>query len=107
MRIRDVKMMFKDIAPENPIVLDTTMSDMVKIQIEGSGSCNIKAYGQLTNLIDFSEVAIIRDIDYSLINSISEKGIYTISSEGFRSVKIVVNSVSGELVGYVSEVVAS
>lgn len=100
-------MIFKDAIPEEPIILDTTMSDMVKIQIEGSGSCNIKVYGQLIKLIDFSEIAIIRDIDYSIVNSISEKGIYTVSAEGFRNIKIEVNSVSGEITGYVSEVVAS
>lgn len=107
MIIRDIKMIFKDIAPEKPFVLDTTMSDMVKIQVEGTGSCDIRAYGQITNLIDFSELAIIRDADYGLINSISEKGVYTISVEGLRNVKIEVNSVSGDLIGYVSEVVAS
>ncbi len=107
MRIRNIKEIFKDAIPEEEIILDTTMSDMVKIQIEGSGSCNIKVYGQLTNLIDFSEVAIIRDIDYSLINSISEKGVYTVSAEGFRNIKIEVNSIAGEMTGYVSEVVAS
>ena len=107
MRIRDVKMIFKDIVPDKPIIIDTTMSDMVKIQIDGSGTCDIKVYGQLTNLIGFSELAIIRDIDYSLINSISEKGIYSISAEGFRSIRIDVNSVDGDLTGYASEVVSS
>ena len=100
-------MIFKDIAPDKPIILDTTMSDMVKIQIEGNGSCDIKVYGQLTNLIDFSEVAIIRDIDYGLINSISGKGVYTVSAEGFKNIKFEINSVDGDLVGYVSEVGAS
>ena len=104
MRIRDLKMIFKDAIPEDSIILDTTMSDMLKIQIEGSGNCDIKVYGQLTNLIDFSELAIIRDIDYSLINSISEKGIYTISTEGCRNIKIEVNFIEGDLMGYVCEV---
>ena len=44
------------------------------------------------HLIDFSELAIIRDIDYGLINSISEKGIYTVSAVGCRSIKIEINS---------------
>ena len=107
MRVRDLKKIFKDAIPEEPVILDTTMSDMVKIQIEGSGTCDIKCYGQLTNLIDFSELAIIRDIDYGLINSISEKGIYTISAIGCRSIKIEINSIDGELIGYVCEVGAS
>lgn len=107
MRIRGLNMIFKDAIPEKPIVLDTTMSDMLKIQVEGLGTCDIKVYGQLTNLIDFSELAIIRDVDYGLINSISEKGIYTISTVGCRSIKIEVNSIEGELVGYICEVGAS
>lgn len=107
MRIRDSKMIFKDVIPEDSIILDTTMSDMLKIQIEGTGSCNIKAYGQLTNLIDFSELAIIKDIDYSLINSISEKGFYTISTEGCKNIKIEINSIDGELMGWICEVSSS
>lgn len=107
MRIRDLKMIFKDAIPEESIILDTTMSDMLKIQIEGSGSCNIKIYGQLTNLIDFSELAIIKDIDYSLINSISEKGFYTVSTSGCKNIKIEINSINGELVGYICEVSSS
>jgi len=106
-RIRDLKMIFKDVVPEDEIILDTTMSDMLKIQVEGSGSCDIKVYGQLTNLIDFSELAIIRDVDYGLINSISEKGIYTVSTEGCKNIKIEINSIQGELMGYICEVGAS
>ena len=33
MRIRDIKMIFKDITPKNPIIVDTTMSDLIKIQM--------------------------------------------------------------------------
>lgn len=105
MRIRNIKMIFKDAVPEEEIILDTTMSDILKIQIEGTGSCNIKVYGQLTNSIDFSEIAIVRDVDYCLINSILERGIYTVSIEGLNRIKIEVNSISGEITGYVSEVV--
>ena len=52
-------MIFKDTAPENPIVIDTTMSDMIKIQIEGDGSCDVKVYGQITKDVEFSNLAII------------------------------------------------
>ena len=52
-------------------------------------------------------MVIIRDTDYSLINSISEQGMYTVSTEGLKDVKIVVNKVEGELMAYISEVVAS
>ena len=107
MRIRDLKMIFKDAIPEKEIILDTTMSDMLKIQVEGNGSCDIKVYGQLTNLIDFSELAIIRDIDYGLINSISKKGIYTVPAEGCKNIKIEVISIEGDLTGYICEVGAS
>ena len=107
MKIRDVKMIFKDTVPGKPIILNTTMSDMVKIQIQGTGVCDIKVYGRLTDLIDFSDIVIIRDTDYSLINSISEQGMYTVSTEGLKDVKIVVNKVEGELMAYISEVVAS
>lgn len=100
-------MIFRDEVPEKPIILDTTMSDMLKIQIDGTGSCDIKVYGRLTNLIDFSELVIIKDIDYSFINSISEKGVYTVSTEGLKDVKIVINSVEGFLAGYISEVAES
>ena len=107
MRVKDLRMIFKDVIPEESIILDTTMSDMLKIQIEGSGSCDIKVYGQLSSLIGFSELAIIKDIDYSLINSISEKGFYTISTEGCKNIKIEINSINGELVGWICEVSSS
>ena len=104
MRIRNTQMIFKNSVPEKPIIIDTTMSDIIKIQIAGIGNCDIKIYGRLTNLIDFSELTIIKDIDYSLINSISEKGIYTVSVEGLKDIKININSINGNLEGYVSEV---
>ena len=97
-------MIFKDTAPENPIVIDTTMSDMIKIQIEGDGSCDVKVYGQITKDVEFSNLAIIRDEDYGVINSISGKGMYTVSAEGCRNIKIEINSISGNLTGYMSEV---
>lgn len=107
MRIRNIEMIFDGANSEKTLILDTTMSDMIKIQIEGIGTCDIKVYGKITNSIDFSELAIIKDIDYSLINSISEKGIYTVSTEGLKTIKIEVNSIVGDLIGYVSEVAGS
>ena len=107
MRIRDIKMIFKDITPENPIIIDTTMSDLIKIQIEGEGNCDVKVYGQITKDVEFSNLAIIRDEDYGVIDSISGKGIYTVSVEGCRNIKIEINSISGNLTGYMSEVANS
>lgn len=104
MRIRDIRMIFKDTTPENSIIIDTTMSDMLKIQVEGDGKCDMKVYGQIAKDVAFSKVAIIKDADYSVIDSISEKGIYTVSAEGCRNIKIEVNSINGDLTGYVSEV---
>lgn len=97
-------MLFKDTTPENPIIIDTTMSDMIKIQIEGDGSCDVKVYGQITKDVEFSNLAIIRDEDYGVINSISGKGMYTVSAEGCRNIKIEINAISGNLTGYMSEV---
>ena len=107
MRVKDLRMIFNNVVPEESIVLDTTMSDVLKIQIEGSGSCDIKVYGQLSSLIGFSELGIIKDIDYSLINSISGKGLYTISTEGCKNIKIEINSINGELIGWICEVSSS
>ena len=104
MRIRDIKMIFKNITPDNPIIVDTTMSDLIKIQIEGDGNCDVKVYGQITKDVEFSNLAIIRDEDYGVIDSISGKGIYTVSAEGCRNIKIEINSISGNLTGYMSEV---
>ena len=107
MRIRDIKMIFKNITSDNPIIVDNTMSDLIKIQIEGDGNCDVKVYGQITKDAEFSNLAIIRDEDYGVIDSISGKGIYTVSAEGCRNIKIEINYISSNLAGYVSEVANS
>jgi hypothetical protein len=84
--------------------IDFTKSDMLKIQVIGNGICQIKVYGKIAKGIDYSEVGILRDCDYNFIDTITEKGIYTVSATGYQTIKISVVNASNILC-YANEVV--
>ena len=54
--------------------------------------------------IDYSEVGILRDYDYNFIDTITEKGIYTVSATGYQTIKISVITASS-ISCYANEVV--
>ena len=85
--------------------IDFTRSDLLKIQISGEGTCSIKIYGKIDRSVDFAPMLIIRDIDYKFIDTITEKGIYTVSATGYKRLKIDVESTVDTLTCVASEVV--
>lgn len=106
MQIRQKYVIFEH--PTNtplPYEIDFTRSDLLKIQISGDGNCNIKIYGKINKESDYSEMAIIKDSDYSFINSISEKGVYTVSATGYYKIKIETENADNSLLCVASEVV--
>ena len=83
--------------------IDFTKSDMLKLQVIGDGTCEIKVYGKISKDLDYLEVSILKDSDYSFINTITEKGLYTVSATGYQMIKVSV--ISAESVScYANEV---
>ena len=88
-----------------PYEIDFTKSDLLKIQVSGDGTCNIKVYGKINLKSDYSQMAIIKDSDYSFVNVIAEKGVYTINATGYHKIKIETESADNTLTCVASEVV--
>lgn len=88
-----------------PYELDFTRSDLLKIQISGDGDCSIKVYGKINSKSDYAEMAIIKDSDYSFINTITQKGVYTVSATGYYKLKIETKNAVDSLICVASEVV--
>lgn len=88
-----------------PYKIDFTRSDLLKIQISGDGNCSIKIYGKIHPELDYSLMAIIQDSDYSIIDTIIQKGIYTVSGTGYYKIKIETENVDNTLTCVASEVV--
>ena len=88
-----------------PYEIDFTRSDLLKIQISGDGSCNIKIYGKINPKSDYEQMAIIQDSDYSFIENIVKRGVYTVSATGYYRLKIETESVINDLMCVASEVV--
>lgn len=88
-----------------PYEIDFTRSDLLKIQISGNGNCSIKIYGKINKESDYSQMAIIKDSDYSFTDVISEKGVYTISATGYYKLKIETENADNTLLCVASEVV--
>jgi hypothetical protein len=106
MQIRQKFIVFKNpVDTPSPYEIDFTRSDLLKIQISGSGSCDIKIYGKINPDSDYAQMAIIKDSDYSFIDTISETGVYTISATGYYKLKIETNSADNTITCVASEVV--
>lgn len=105
MQIREQFNIFKN--TNTPLVyeIDFTRSDILKIQISGDGSCSIKIYGRLDKKSEYSPMFIIRDVDYNFIDTIVEKGVYTVSATGYQQLKIDVESTQDTLTCIANEVV--
>ena len=107
MQIRQQYEIFKNINTPTSYEIDFTRSDILKIQVSGEGVCSIKVYGKVENDkdIDFAPMLIIRDIDYKFIDTITAKGIYTVSATGYKRLKIDVETTVDTLTCVASEVV--
>lgn len=107
MQIRQQYEIFKNIDTPTSYEIDFTRSDILKIQVSGEGVCSIKVYGKIENDkdIDFAPMAIIQDVDYDFIDTITQKGVYTVSATGYKRLKIDVESTVATLTCVASEVV--
>ena len=88
-----------------PYEIDFTKSDLLKVQVSGDGECDIKIYGKINPKSDYEQMVIIRDSDYGFIDSIVQKGVYTISATGYYRLKIESEIVNDHLMCVASEVV--
>ena len=106
MQIRQKYIIFdKPIDTPLPYIINFTRSDLLKIQISGDGNCEIKIYGKINPISDYEQMSIIQDSDYSFIDTITQKGVYTISATGYYELKIETISADSSLLCVASEVV--
>ena len=97
MQIREEFLVFENTNTPLDYEIDTLSSDLLKIQITGSGECVIEVYAKLTNSNDYSLVAIIDDKTYDMKEIISSAGLYSVSTTGYKKIKICVKSVVNTL----------
>lgn len=89
MTILEKKLIYSPEQPyEKPYLSKVGEADILKVQVSGTSTCSIKAYGRLSPLMDEQELAVIKDTDYSIVNIISSSGIYTIPCEGYNEIKL-------------------
>ena len=93
MQIREEFLVFENTNTPLEYTIDTLSSDLLKIQVIGTGKCLIEVSAKLTNSDDYSIVAIIDDKTYDMLNSIEKSGLYSVPVTGYKKVKICVKSV--------------
>lgn len=73
---------------KNKGILDCAMIDEILIQIIGDGEVSMTVFGKLTNdLQDYSQLSIIKMLNFDLVNEIKEPGLYMIMTEGITALK--------------------
>lgn len=97
MQIREEFLVFENTNTPLDYEIDTLSSDILKIQVIGSGECLIEVLAKLTNSEDYSPVAIIDDKTFDMIDNIVKSGLYTISVTGYKKIKLSVKSVVNTL----------
>ena len=97
MQIREEYKIFKDTNTPLDYEIDVLHSDMLKMQIVGEGNCEIEVLAKLTKSKDYSPIAIINDNTYDMMKSITTTGLYTVSTTGYKKVKISVKQVVNTL----------
>ena len=104
MQIREEFLVFENTNTPLDYEVDTLSSDVLKIQLSGTGNCLIEVVARLTNSNEYSPVAIIDDKTYDMIESITQAGLYSVSITGYKKVKILVKSVVNTLTCVAAEV---
>ena len=89
MRVLEKKIIYSpDLPYDKPYEEKVGEADILKIQISGNDICSIKIYGRLSPYMEEQELSAIKDNDYSVVNTITTSGIYTVSCEGYNEIKI-------------------
>ena len=97
MQIREEFLVFENTNTPLDYEIDTLSSNLLKIQITGIGNCLIEVYAKLTNSNDYNMVAIIDDRTYDMLEQIVNSGLYSVSTTGYKKIKISVKSVVNTL----------
>ena len=97
MKIREEYTIFENTNTPLNYEIDVLDSDMLKIQVVGEGECEIEISAKLTQADDYSPIAIIEDTTYEMLKSIVKTGIYTISTTGYKKIKISAKQVVNTL----------
>ena len=81
--VHDIKQIEK-----NNGILDCAMIDEILIQIIGDGDFSMTVYGKLTNdLSDYSQLSIIKMLNFDTLDSITTQGLYMVMTEGITAIK--------------------
>lgn len=93
MQIREEFLVFENTNTPLTYEIDTLSSDLLKIQIVGTGDCLIEVSAKLTNSDDYSNIAIIDDKTYEMLDSIITSGLYSVPVTGYKKIKLFIKSV--------------
>ena len=104
MQIKEEFLVFENTNTPLDYEIDTLSSDILKIQIIGTGECLIEVFAKLTNSEDYNPVAIIDDKTFDMIDAIVKSGLYTVSITGYKKIKLSIQSVVNTLKCIAAEV---
>ena len=104
MQIREEFLVFENTNTPLDYEIDVLSSDILKIQISGTGTCLIEVYAKLTNANDYSLISIIDDKTYDIREKITTSGLYSVSTTGYKKIKMCIKSVVDTLQCTVAEV---
>ena len=93
MQIREEFLVFENTNTPLTYEIDTLSSDLLKIQIVGTGDCLIEVSAKLTKSDDYSNIAIIDDKTYEMLDSIIRSGLYSVPVTGYKKIKLFIKSV--------------
>ena len=104
MQIREEFLVFENTNTPLDYEIDTLSSDILKIQLIGTGQCEMEVLARLTNSDQYSPVAIINDKTFDMIDCITEAGLYSIAITGYKKIKLLIKSVVNTLTCLAAEV---
>lgn len=81
---------------ESNVLINQSSSQLV-LQVEGAATAfSISVVGIVdSETEEYETLAVINNSDFSVSNEITNKGIYTIGTDGIVKIKLILNSISG------------
>ena len=97
MAIKETKVFYKNVTeiPEEASILGVINSDILQLEVTGTGAFKLGIYAQLFDDGEFFPVVAISDKDFKAVSFIETTGLYKIDISGFLRVKVVIEQLSG------------
>lgn len=96
MAIKETIVFYDNINSIPPIekTIGIVNSDMLQLEVTGTGKFKLQVYAQLSDNGEFFSVAAVSDKDFLINNPITSVGSYKIDVSGFLRIKITVEELT-------------